>query len=112
MRRIVETHYQIFPKFDKRALSLETGLGIGIEAARLTSSVLDFFREYRNDRRFDNLDRKIEQGIVRLNLKTDKVSDDFHHFADQTVSVHTKFFDQMKILNYKINNSVREGCKN
>ena len=100
--------FLIFPTYDKRAVSLETGLGVGIEAARLTSSVLDYLREYEKNRRFDNLDRKIEQGIARLDLKTEKVSDDFHHFADQTVSVHTKLFDQMKLLNYKINDSVRE----
>ena len=79
-------------------MSLETGLGVGIEAARLTSSFLDYLREYEKNRRFDNLDRKIEQGIARLDLKTEKVSEDFHHFADQTVSVHTKLFDQMKIF--------------
>ena len=105
LRSIVETYYQIFPKYDKRALSLETGLGLGVE---LTGHILDFVREYEKNRRFDNLDRKIEQGVVRLDLKTDKVREDFIHFADQTVSVHTKLFDQIKLLNYKINNFVKE----
>ena len=44
LRSIVETYYQIFPKYDKRALSLETGLGLGVE---LTGHILDFVPQSR-----------------------------------------------------------------
>ena len=108
LQTIDETFDQLFSKFTKRALSPDTWAGLGIGSAQFLGSMFDFMREYERNREIRNLNREVNQRVGGVEQKTKKISEEFHHFADQSVSVYTKLFDQIKQLNAKMNNFVKE----